>query len=274
MNKSWESQHYEPLLVTGITGAFEEATEMLRKVTLLSEIKDDYNACVPIAVKDALKIFSNINSGSSKEECLRFLEFLKNIPVKNRTASYDFQRGKRALTDFYAKFEKLRHLVEDRLEIPLERWIQIKEDEKNFPVELDKLNSESENIHEEVEIATHLGDQIPPEMKDEIDRERKLSSASEDSSYQHPFLVRANAERYIELLETFNEKKLEELQKQQNEAKAGFEEAKLKYRKEIRKIMEETLRTKEFAEWLKAKNKARLKEYQDLGYPLLVFGID
>ncbi|GFS50011.1 uncharacterized protein TNIN_110791, partial [Trichonephila inaurata madagascariensis] len=73
----------------------------------------------------------------------------------------------------------------------------------------------------------------------------------------------ANAREQIEFIETINERKVALLRKDQEKAQKNYEDATLKHRAEMWRVIEETMRTKTFINWIKEKNKTMLKNFKD-----------
>ncbi|GBM81184.1 hypothetical protein AVEN_35493-1 [Araneus ventricosus] len=250
-----ETTEIKTSLAKGVIGSFDAAYEDLCKLALLSSKVEWYT--IPEAVVAKI-MFNEIDENPSEEDLADFFCALKKIP----TQKLDFDCDNN-IKDFCTSFKSLRDLVERKLSVKSQTWIAMREKERTFSDENEALSEELKVLEEEVERARlQRNRQIAKEAAEEETTQRLLSAA-EDFKSQHPFFLKANTKEQLEFIETYNERKLAQLRKDQEKAKKNYEEATLKYRSEIWRVIEETMQTKVFINWLKEKNRRKLKSLQE-----------
>ncbi|GFW26234.1 uncharacterized protein TNCV_4422811 [Trichonephila clavipes] len=117
-------------------------------------------------------------------------------------------------------------------------WLEIKEKERRFPEDDKALFNELRELQETVE---KLKLQKNQEISKKVAaKEKVLSSLSvaHDFKSQHPFFLKANAREQIEFIETINERKLALLRKDQEKAQKNYQDATLKHRAEMWRVIE------------------------------------
>ncbi|GFR07286.1 uncharacterized protein TNCT_509541, partial [Trichonephila clavata] len=117
-------------------------------------------------------------------------------------------------------------------------WLEIKEKERRFPEDDRALFNELRELQEKVEkLKLQKNQQISKKV---AAKEKVLNSLSvaDDFKSQHPFFLKANAREQIEFIETINERKVALLRKDQEKAQKNYQDATLKHRAEMWRVIE------------------------------------
>ncbi|KAF8796083.1 hypothetical protein HNY73_000506 [Argiope bruennichi] len=230
-------------LAKAVVGNFDAAYDDLCKLALISSKLEWYR--VPEAVAAKIK-FNKIDENSSEKDLSDFFCALKKIPTKS--LNFDCDKSIK---------------VERKLSIKSQTWLEIREKERTFHEEDKALSEELKELEEEVERTKLQRNRQISKQEMEKEKTQRQLTAAEDFKSQQPFLIKANTKEQLEFIETFNERKLAHLHKEEEKAKKKYEEATLKNRSEIWRVIEETMQTRAFINWLKEKNRRKLKSLQE-----------
>ncbi|GIY83828.1 uncharacterized protein CDAR_576821 [Caerostris darwini] len=242
-------------LAKGIVGAFNDTFEKLCKTSSASKKPTTYDTPEIMKAKIA---FSKIDKDATEKELTDLLNKLGKVPNVELDAKIDTN-----FKDFCESFKKLSDLVERKLSMKTLTWLEIKEKERSFPKENAELSKTLKDLQEEVDRARlKKTREISKKTALEEQYQKDLSSSA-DLKSQHPFFLKANTKEQIELIETCNERKLAQLRKDQEKSERKFIDATMKHRDETLHIIQETMETKAFLNWLKDKDRSTMKKIQD-----------
>ncbi|XP_015912963.2 uncharacterized protein [Parasteatoda tepidariorum] len=248
------------LLQKGIFGALDVAVKELYYVALLSHFnQSEMDACSDFfkVTKETLNLFSNIDENSTNDECQKVLNRMRELGEKGLLAG-NIIMNKTKSFELHQDMKRFRHQVKKLLAEPTNVWLKLKWMENNYSAESLKLDKELTALQLELERSRLLQKNTEASKMDKIEEGKIMTTLNFQT--KHPQLVKANIEEEIEFIQTINEGKLKQFLRDEEEAESKLRDAILEHRNDTQAVIDETLNTRTFYEWLKKKSEEKMEE--------------